>query len=425
MLQPLPPSFFRLSAGHVTEFPPLDVSRRADVCVVGAGFTGLSAALHLAEAGANVVVLEAHRVAGGASGRNGGQIHSGQRQDVLWLERRFGFQRAKQLWDLAEEAKALVRALIVRFAIPCDLRAGVIEVLHKPKLIAEAHELVEALSNRYGYDHATFIDRAATAEALGSERFFGAIHDRGGGHLDPYRFAIGLARAAASLGAAIHEDTAALSLATDGGSQIVKTARGEVRAETVIVATDGRSGTLENETHRHVVGINSFVVATEPLGSAGDAILPGGEAAADSRHIVRYWRKTGDGRLVFGGGESSAGDIPSDIAAFVRPHLLEIYPGLKDVPIAHGWHGIVSITSPRLPYVREIRPGVWAAGGYSGQGVALAPFIGKLLARAVRGQPERLKAFTDIPIPTIPRAAWLRRLLVELSLWQGRLSDRF
>ena len=417
------PSHFRLAATNVPEHPQLDGSRKADVCVVGGGYTGLSAALHLSEAGADVVLVEADRIADGASGRNGGQIHSGQRRDVLWLERRFGFERAKLLWDMAEEAKTLVRSLIVRFAIHCDLRAGVIEAQHKPSLMPEAEELVGALSSRFGYDRVSLLDEVAAAEAIGSNFFAGAIHDRGGGHLDPYRFALGLARGAAGLGARIYENTPAARLDRDGGP-VVRTPHGDIWANQVIVATDGRSGPFERITRRRIVGINSFVIVTEPLGAAGDAILPGGDSAADSRFIVRYWRKTPDGRLVFGGGESSAGRIPADVAGFVRPHLAEIYPELADVKIAHGWGGIVSITAPRLPYVREIAPAVWAAGGYSGQGVALAPFVGKLLAEAAGGRPERLHALTELPIPALPRATWLRRALVALAIWGGGISDR-
>jgi gamma-glutamylputrescine oxidase len=418
-----PPSFYRLAATAVPEYPPLDGSRKADVCVVGGGYTGLSAAIHLAEAGADVVLLEADRIASGASGQNGGEIHSGQRRDVLWLEERFGFERAKLLWDMAEEAKALVRALIVRFAIPCDLRPGVIEAQHKPSLMAEAAELVEALRGRYDYDQVRLMDAAETAAALGSALFPGAIYDRGGGHLDPFRFALGLARAAAGLGAALHEGTPATALAQEG-SPVVRTARGDVRAERVIVATDGRSGPFEKITRRRMVGINSFVIITEPLGPQGETILPGGESVADSRFVVRYWRKAMGGRLIFGGGESNAGRVPADIAGFVRPHLLEIYPQLADTKIEHGWGGIVSVTAPRLPYVREIAPGIWAAGGYSGQGVALAPYVGKLLADAARGRAERLAALTDLPIPALPLATWLRRALVTLAIWRGRMSDR-
>src|SRR5688572_145850 len=397
MARVLPPSFYRLAVADVPEFAPFEGSRKADVCIVGGGFTGLSAAIHLADAGADVVLLEAGRIADGASGRSGGQIHSGQRQNQLWLERRFGFERARLLWDMAEEAKALVRSLIVRFAIPCDLRAGVIEAFHKPALLDEAATLVEALSGRYGYDLVTLLDRAETAEALGSQLYAGAVRDRGGGHLDPYRFALGLARAAAGMGVRIHENSPAISLGRESGP-VVRTGQGDIRADHVIVATTGRSGKFETATRRRIVGVNSFVVVTEPLGAEGDTILPGGESAADSRFVVRYWRKTPDRRLIFGGGESSAGRIPKDVRSFVRPHLLEVYPQLAQAPLAHGWGGVVSVTLPRLPFVREIAPAVFAAGGYSGQGVALAPLLGKLLAEASLGRPERLAAFSEISI---------------------------
>jgi gamma-glutamylputrescine oxidase len=421
MPRALPPSFFRLSAENVPEYPPLEGSRRTDVCVVGGGFTGLSAALHLAEAGADVVLVEANEIASGASGRNGGQIHSGLRRDVIWLEEKFGFERARLLWDMSEEAKALLRSLIVRYMIACDLRAGVIETLHKASLLKDAEELVKTLSERFGYHQVTLLDRPATIAALGSERFFGGILDSGGGHLDPYRFSLGLARAAVGHGAKLHEHTPAVALAA-GPS--VKTPLGEIRAERVIVATDGRSGSLETETRRRMVGVNSFVVVTEPLGAKGDAIMPGGQSAADSRFVVRYWRKTADGRLVFGGGESNAGSIPADVRSFVRPHLLEVYPQLAGATLVHGWGGIVSVTAPRLPFVREISANVWAAGGYSGQGVALAPFLGKLLAEAAQGRMDRIAVLAELPIPALPLSTWLRRSLVTLAIWRGRLADR-
>ncbi len=422
MAPAFPPSLYRLAVSNPPQYAPLDGARRADVCIIGGGYTGLSAAIHLAEAGTDVVLVEAGEVASGASGRNGGQIHSGQRRDVLWLEKRFGEERARALWDAAEDAKALVRALIVRFAIPCDLRSGVIEALHKPSLMAESRELVDALRDRYSYDRVTLLDHDAAIAATGSERFFGAVADQGGGHLDPYRFALGLAKAASEFGASLHEGTPALSL--DDGP-VVRTTSGEIRADQVIVATDGGSGDLIHESRRHLLGINSFVVATEPLGHLGEAILPGGESAADSRFVVRYWRKTCDGRLVFGGGETGTGRVPADICAFVRPHLLEVYPELEGVALTHGWGGVVSVTAPRLPYVRQVSPGIWAAGGYSGQGVALAPFIGKLLADAVLGRPERLDIFASLPISPLPLTETVRRGLVSLALWRGRLADRF
>jgi gamma-glutamylputrescine oxidase len=325
---------------------------------------------------------------------------------------------------MTEEAKALLRSLVVRFAIPCDLRAGVIEALHKASLVPEYAALVETLRRCFGYDRMRLLDRDETIAATGSERFFGAVHDGGGGHLDPYRLALGLAKAAAAAGATLHERTPAVELRDEGGP-LVRTAGGDIRAASVIVATDGRSGGFETETRRRMLGVNSFVVATEPLGAEGDAILPGGESAADSRFVVRYWRRTADGRLIFGGGESSAGYVPADIASFVRPHLAEIYPALAGVPIAHAWGGVVSVTASRLPFVREIAPNVLTAGGYSGQGVALAPFLGKVLAEAALGRRERFEAFAALPIPPLPLLTAARRTLVRLALLRGRIADRF
>lgn len=424
MAAALPPSWYRLAAADPPSFPALQGSRRVDVCVVGGGYTGLSAALHLAEAGASVVLLEAGEIASGASGRNGGQIHSGQRRDVLWLESRFGFQKAKRLWDAAEEAKALVRSLIVRFAISCELRSGVIEAHHEAEAVEEGKRLHEALAGRFGYDLVDLLDRSEAQEALGSPAYLGALRDRGGGHLDPLRFAYGLARAASGLGADLHESSPALAFSPGEAGRIrVRTPHGEIDAGHVIVATNGRSGPLEGETRRRTLGVNSYVIATEPLGDLAGAVLPGGESAADSRFVVRYWRKLADGRLVFGGGESHAGAIPDDVAAYVRPHLLDVYPQLSGVGIAHGWGGIVTVTYPRLPFVREIRPGIWAAAGFSGQGVALAPFVGKLLAEKLSGRRDRLADFTSLPIPPVPGWTPLRRLLVSAALWHGRRGD--
>lgn len=416
-----PPPFHALGDPAPVRYPPLDGSAAADVCVVGGGFTGLAAALRLAQSGADVVLVEAGRVGDGGSGRNGGQLHSGQRRDVLWLERRFGFDTAKALWDMAERAKRHVGDLVRRHAIACELRSGLLYALHKPSLLAGERALAEALDRRYGYDRMAVLDCDAASAALGSQRYFGAVRDGGGGHLDPLRLVRGLARAAAAAGARLHEETPALSLGRDGGPR-VRTARGDIRAGHVVVATDGRSGGFEAATGRRVLGIASSVLATEPLGAAGAAILPGGECASDSRFAVRYWRKDGDGRLLFGGGETAA--PPRDIAATVLPELLEVYPGLKGVRIDHAWSGIVPLTLPRLPFVGEIAPQVWAAAGYSGQGVALAPYVGRLLAERIAGGGEELDLYLRLPVPRLPAAPWLRRLLAALALWQGRLRDR-
>ncbi|WP_445464353.1 NAD(P)/FAD-dependent oxidoreductase [Faunimonas sp. B44] len=418
----MPAPFYALAAADPPAFPPLAGSREADLCIVGGGYTGLCAALRAAEAGLSVVLVEAERMGAGGSGRNGGQLHSGQRRDVLWLEAHLGRERARALWQVGEAAKAHVHDLIGRFQIECDFRPGLLHAVHRRRLVPEVHAEVEALRTRYGY-RVDYLDRDQAAAALGSTAYCAAVRDTGGGHLDPLRFLHGLAHAAEGLGAALHEQTPALSLTRRSGTPVVRTAHGDVKASHVIVATDGRSRGFEQATRRRTIGINSYMVATEPLGAAGRTVLPGGEGASDSRYVIRYWRKTADGRLTFGGGESNAGAIPDDIPSFVLPHLLDVYPQLKGVGIAHAWGGVVSVTKPRLPFVREIAPQVWAAAGFSGQGVGLAPYLGRLLAERVLGRGRELDLYADLRIPPLPTTTWLRRALVTLAIRFGRLGD--
>nr|WP_255599980.1 FAD-binding oxidoreductase [Afifella sp. IM 167] len=422
-MRPFPPSWYHVEAGEIAPRPRLQGETKADICIVGGGFTGLSAALTLAEAGASVVVLEADRIGYGASGRNGGQIHSGQRRDVLWLEKHYGFARAKALWDVGERAKALVRRLAARFGQP--VADGLVETFHREADSHENEHFVEALTSRYGYSDVAVLSRDAVAAAVGSTSYVGGLRDGGAGHLDPYRFALGMAKAAEAAGARVFEESPALSYGRNGGFA-VRTQAGSVTADRLILATNGRSGPLEKLTRRRTLGINSFMVATEPLGNLAQTVLPGGECASDSYFVVCYWRKTPDGRLLFGGGESNAGAIPGSIADFVRPHLTRVYPQLKNVGIAHGWGGVVSITPERVPFIRSLGDGVSAAAGFSGQGVALAPYIGHLLAEEALGRaPDDLKLYADLRISQVPDITWIRRGLVRLALLRGRIADRF
>ncbi|MDQ0324964.1 gamma-glutamylputrescine oxidase [Rhodopseudomonas julia] len=424
MPRPFPPSWYHLTAGDRPERQTLSGKAEADICVIGGGLAGLSAALHLAEAGTRVVLLEADRLGYGASGRNGGQIHSGQRRDILWLEKHYGFARAKALWQVGEEAKALVRSLAARFG--CKITNGLIDVFHRPADEKENAHFVETLRERYDYPDIEVLSREAAAEAVGSPSYYGGCRDRGAGHLDPYAFLLGLAGATEAAGASLFEDSPALSYRKENGRFCVQTPSGEVTAERLIVTTNGRSGPFEAVTRGRTVGVNSFMVATEPLGDLENTVLPGGECASDSYFVICYWRKSADGRLLFGGGESSAGRIPSDIGSFVRPHFLRVYPQLKDIKIAHGWGGVVSITPARMPFIREIAPGVMAAAGFSGQGVALAPYVGKLLAEEALGRvPQELALYTDLKVGRVPGITALRRAMVSLAIWHGQLVDRF
>ncbi len=415
-----PPSWYAAAATPLPPFPPLAGEAVADVCVIGGGYTGLSAALHLAEAGFDVVLLEAGRVGWGASGRNGGQVGSGQRREQDWLERSFGSLRAHALWDMAEEAKALVRGLVARHAIACDLRGGIIHAAHRPALVAEYHAEAEKLARDYGYRDIEPLDRAGLLGLLGSESYFGGTLDRGAAHLNPLDFALGLARAAAAAGVRIFEASRVEEIGPP-----VRTRKGGVRAGFVLVACNGYLGSLAPAVAARVMPINNFIVATAPLGAdRARQLIANGAAVADSRFVVNYFRTSADHRLLFGGGESYGWRFPADIAAVVRPRMLAVFPSLREVPIDFAWGGTLAITTNRMPAFQRLGAGVLSASGYSGHGVAMATLAGKLMAEAVQGTAERFDLLATLPQPGFPGGAALRWPLLVLAMSWYALRDR-
>jgi gamma-glutamylputrescine oxidase len=424
MAHPHAQSLYAATAGNAPVFQRLTAPTRADVAIIGGGYTGLSAALHLAEAGVDVVLIEAERIGWGASGRNGGQLHSGQRRDQDWLEEQLGLDDAKKLWTLAEEAKALTKALIAKYAIDCAWRDGLIETVHKRRLLAGEMAYVEKLKTRYGYAPVEWLDREALADAIGTDVYFGGRRDTGAGHLDPLRFAHGLARAAASAGARIYEDTRATGISY-GATKKIATPNGAVAAEVIVLAGNGYLNGIEEVVESHVMPIDNYILATEPIGAGRPGgLIPGGEAVSDSRFVVYYFRPSPDGRLIFGGGETYSHPPQGDVAAFVRRHLGRIYPKLAAVRVDYAWGGTLAITLPRLPFIRRIKPGVYAAAGYSGQGVALAPFAGKVIANAITGDPARLDVFAALPVPSFPGGRLLRQPALTAGMLWYALRDR-
>jgi gamma-glutamylputrescine oxidase len=414
-----PPSWYAATATPLAPFPALAGEVSADVCVVGGGYTGLSSALHLAEAGLDVVLLEAQRVGWGASGRNGGQVGSGQRRDQAWLEERLGAERARLLWDLAEEAKALVRGLVERHGIACDLKPGVIHAARRAAEVPHYAEEAEKLARDYGYAEVEPLDRAGVAARIGSDAFHGGLLDRGAMHLHPLNFALGLARAAMAAGVRIFEASRVEAIEPQ-----VRTATGRVRARFAVLAGNGYLGGLAPEVAARVMPINNFIVATEPLGDAAGRLLPFDEAVADSLFVVNYFRLSADRRLLFGGGESYGYRFPADIAALVRPRMLAVFPGLAGTPIDYAWGGTLAITVNRLPAFQRLGPTVFSAGGYSGHGVALATLAGRLIAEAVQGTAGRFDVFARLPQPRFPGGGALRWPLLVLAMSWHALRDR-
>lgn len=417
------PSWYAATAEAPGPYPALDGDTRADVVVVGGGYTGLSTALTLAEAGMDAVLLEAQRVGFGASGRNGGQVGSGQRVDQRTLEKQYGADRARLLWEISEDAKAEVRRRIEAHGIDCDYRPGVAFAARSAANARWAGEEAAHLSRVYGYDAVEALDAGGIAGLTGSHVFAGGMLDRGAAHLHPLKLAFGLARAAEAAGVRMHEGAEVTALETGGPVRAV-TATGTVTARFGVLAAGGyMPPDLSPSIARRVMPINNFIVATEPLGDQGKTILPRDHAVADDRFVVSYWRKSLDGRLIFGGGESYGYRFPNDIAALVRKPMAGIYPLLRDVTITHAWGGTLSITRPRLPCFARLGPNVLSASGYSGHGVALATFAGRIMAEAIRGQAERFDVMAALDPAPFPGGPGLRAPLLALAMRWYVLRD--
>ncbi|GAA2853597.1 gamma-glutamylputrescine oxidase [Aminobacter aminovorans] len=416
-------SWYEDTAGPRPEYPALDGNRLADVVIIGGGFTGLSAATHLAKAGTNVILIEAHRFGDGASGRNGGQLGTGQRAWAEELEGELGFTRAKALFDLAEEAKAHLLDFTAANGIDIDYMPGQMSVAHKPRYVDDYKAHAEIMASRFDYPHVSFMDASETAERLGSTHYYGGTRDIGTGHIHPLKLVIGTARVAASAGAHIFENTPSTGITSQGGKVQVKTPRGTITAQKCLIAVNAYGGKLEPVSAAHIMPIGSFIGATVPLG-ADSKVIPGGESVDDSRFVVRYFRKSRDGRLLFGGREIYGVNDPKDIHIHIRKQITEIYPELKDVEITHGWGGYVGITVPRKPFVREVLPNVISMGGYSGHGVMLSNFFGKLYAETVAGNRDRLKLIEELKIPPFPGGRRFRTPLLFLALNWFALRDR-
>jgi len=418
-----PDSWYAATANPMRRFAPLRGEVTADVCVVGAGYTGLSAALHLAEAGLDVVLLDAHRVGFGASGRNGGQLGSGQRMEQDGLEALMGAPEAGKLWQMAEDAKALVKGLIARHGIECALKPGVAHTGSSVSEVRELHGYAEHLAKRYDYDKIEVLDARACAEMCPSPDYKGGFLDHGAAHLHPLNYALGLAKAAAAAGVRIFEETHVHHI-EERQPAIVRADKGRVRAEHVILACNGYLGGLNRKVAARVMPINNFIAATAPLGDAAAQVLARDVAVADCKFVINYFRLSEDKRLLFGGGESYGYRFPKDIAAVVRKPMVQVFPHLRDVQIDYAWGGTLGITMKRMPFLARLAPNILSASGYSGHGVGTATHAGQLMALAVRGQADGFDTMAKVPAPVFPGGSAMRTPLLVMAMTWFALRDR-
>jgi glycine/D-amino acid oxidase-like deaminating enzyme len=381
------------TAERAAPMQPFAGDRKADVVVIGGGFTGLSTALHLAERGADVVLLEAREPGWGASGRNGGQVNPGLKHDPDTVERDFGLELGSRMLRFAGEAPAFTFALIERLGIRCELRrCGTLRAAKHPKHVARVRVTVEQLRRRGA--PVEFLDSGAVARATGTDVYQGALFDPRGGALNPLSYARGLSTAALAAGAAVHGNARVQSLAAERGAWRVRTADGSVVARHVVLATNGYTDALWPQLSRTIVPVFGAIAASEPLPEAqAREILPGGQVLYESGAVTVYYRVDAGRRLIIGGRGpmqeiQSAADIPH-IVKYAR----RLWPGLKDHRFTHGWGGRLGFTADQYPHVHEPADGVLVCLGYSGRGVALGTALGAALAQRI-GEPEK-----DFPMP--------------------------
>ncbi|WP_111414611.1 NAD(P)/FAD-dependent oxidoreductase [Billgrantia lactosivorans] len=416
-------SYYAATANSSPERPALVGDIDSEVCVVGAGFTGISAALHLAEQGREVVVLEAARVGFGASGRNGGQIVNSYSRDMDVIEARYGAETARALGDMAFEGNRIIRDRIGHYRIACDLKDGNLFAACNRKQLEGLREH-KALWERYGHRELELLEGEAYRREVGSERYVGALVDHSGGHLHPLNLVLGEAAAFESLGGTVHERSPVTEI-RHGETVTLRTPHGSVRARRVVMAGNAYLQGILPELESRSMPCGTQIITTEPLPEPLQReLIPHDMAVEDCNYLLDYYRFTADGRLLYGGGVNYGGQDPADIAAVIRPKMLKTFPQLDEVRIDYAWSGNFLMTLSRLPQFGRLNGNVYYAQGYSGHGVTCSHLAGRLIAEVMRGESQRFDAFAGLPHLPFPGGRLLRVPLSALGAWYYATRDR-
>jgi gamma-glutamylputrescine oxidase len=388
-------SYYAATRHDVAERPILNEHIEADVCIVGGGFTGISSALHLAEAGFEVVVLEAARIGFGASGRNGGQLVNSYSRDIDTIENNYGKDLGKVLGDMAFEGGNIIRERIEKYDIKCDYKPGGIFAAFNKK---QMHELTEqkALWERYGHNGLEMLDENSIREQIQSDVYVGGMIDHTGGHIHPLNLLLGEAAAFENLGGKIYEDSKVVEVVRSE-KPVVKTEQGQVTANYVLMAGNAYMAGLIPELAAKSMPCGTQIVTTEVLDeSIAKSLIPNNYCVEDCNYKLDYYRVTGDNRLLYGGGVTYGGGDPASIQAFIRGHLEKTFPQLKGVKFDFAWGGDFLLTMSRLPQFGNLTPNIFYAQGYSGHGVTTTHLAGRIIAEAIKGKAERFDAFSQL-----------------------------
>ncbi|MBX9761692.1 MAG: FAD-binding oxidoreductase [Pseudomonadaceae bacterium] len=418
-----PQSYYAASANPVPPRPELNGDVETDVCIVGAGYTGLSTAISLLEHGFKVSIVEAAKVGFGASGRNGGQIVNSYSRDIDVIERSVGPKQAKLLGDMAFEGGRIIRERIAKYNIQCDLKDGGVFAANTHKHMKHL-ESQKKLWERYGHTQLELMDAKRIREVVDSDAYVGGMLDMSGGHIHPLNLALGEAAAVETLGGVIYEQSPAIHIER-GANPVVHTPNGRVKAKFVVVAGNAYLGNLIPELSAKSMPCGTQVITTEPLSDElAKSLLPQDYCVEDCNYLLDYYRLTGDKRLIFGGGVVYGARDPANIEAIIRPKMLKAFPQLKDVKIDYAWTGNFLLTLSRLPQVGRLGDNIYYSQGCSGHGVTYTHLAGRVLAEALRGQAERFDAFADLPHYPFPGGRLFQVPFSAIGAWYYTLRDK-
>ena len=416
-------SYYAASANDKNIRPSLVGEISSDICIIGAGYTGLSTAIHLAESGFKVTVLEGSRVGFGASGRNGGQIVHSYSRDIDFIEKHYGKETGKAMGAMAFEGGRIIRNLVDRYNINCDLKDGGIFASCTAKQLKEL-EGKKALWESHGHTQLEMLDATTIKNHVGSDRYTGGLLDKSGGHFHPLNLVQGEAEALESLGGVIYEDSQVVRV-EEGETVTVHTKTGCVKAKFVVVAGNAYLGGLIPQLESKAIPCGTQIVTTAPLSEEQQKrLLPQDNCVEDCNYLLDYFRLSGDGRLIYGGGVTYGAREPSKIESKIVPNLLKTFPELKGVKIDYAWTGNFLLTLMRLPQIGRIGKNIYYSQGYSGHGLTCTHLAGKVLSDAIQGQAERYDVFASLPQYPFPGGRTLRVPLTALGATYYNLRDK-
>jgi len=416
-------SYYAATVNEVTDYPELEGTVSVDICVVGAGFTGVATALTLAERGYSVALVEANRIGWGASGRNGGQLINGI-SGLHKVQKKHGEGVADMLWELRWRGNDIVYDRVAKYGIQCDLKKGYVEVALKKQHVTELKRYAEELERHHHPHPWELWDRQKTNEMLGTDAFLGGLATFHDGHLHPLNLCIGEARAASGLGVRIFEQSPVISI-EHGERPKVKTSKGQVDAASVVLAGNAYHALERKHLSNLTFPAGSYMIATEPLPEETVAkINPRDVAVSDMNNILDYFRLSADRRLLYGGRCNYSGREPASIKATILPRMLELYPQLEGVRVDYEWGGMIGIVLNRIPALGRINGNIYYCQGYSGHGVNATHIMGEVVADAIGGTMEKFDLFASMKHFRIPGSQWLGNQIIALGMLYFRLKDK-